>query len=314
MRPDLSAFAKAQFGVVTAEQGVACGFPVDEIERLCESGRWTRIRHGIYWPGQAPEPEDDPRGRHLVDVAAGLLAVKAQHLAVADASAAVLWEFASIEPLLPPAVTLLRPAGKVRLYPGLRVRVAAVPAGHVVRAPNGMPACSPARTLVDLARARPLRDVFVMADDALRRGLVTHPALQQVLADLAHTSGIRAAARSLGRADGRSESVAESFARAIFGELGLPVPELQVRIAAPDGRFVARVDFYFREFNVIVEVDGLCKYSAPEDVQREKRREDELRRLGYEVVRLVWADLMGDAERVRARILAARDLGRRRAG
>lgn len=46
------------------------------------------------------------------------------------------------------------------------------------------------------------------------------------------------------------------------------------------------------------------KYSSPEDLRAEKAREDRLREVGYEVVRLTWADL-DHPERVRAKILAA---------
>ena len=45
--------------------------------------------------------------------------------------------------------------------------------------------------------------------------------------------------------------------------------------------------------NVVVEFDGKVKYAAgdPEVLWDEKRREDRLRRLGYVVVRITWADL-----------------------
>ena len=54
-----------------------------------------------------------------------------------------------------------------------------------------------------------------------------------------------------------------------------------------------------------VEFDGAVKYSGADGRQAlvdEKHREDELRRLGYRVVRLTWRDL-ADPERV-ARLLA----------
>lgn len=72
---------------------------------------------------------------------------------------------------------------------------------------------------------------------------------------------------------------------------------------------------------MLVEFDGRSKYAAgsPEEAPAllfaEKRREDAFRRLGYEVVRLTWADLHRPAE-LRARIEAAlaRDRSRRHAG
>lgn len=86
----------------------------------------------------------------------------------------------------------------------------------------------------------------------------------------------------------------------MFAGLGLVQPEQQVEIRDDLGRFVARVDFLFRELNLIVEFDGALKYAGAdgrEALIAEKRREDALRRLGYRVVRLTWADLH-DPERV----------------
>ena len=67
----------------------------------------------------------------------------------------------------------------------------------------------------------------------------------------------------------------------------------QVRIADERGNFIARVDFLVDGTRVIIEVDGTVKYAAgdPKVLWDEKRREDRLRRLGYLVVRVTWAQL-----------------------
>jgi very-short-patch-repair endonuclease len=67
----------------------------------------------------------------------------------------------------------------------------------------------------------------------------------------------------------------------------------QVTITDRRGEFVARVDFLVDGANVVVEFDGKVKYAAgdPAVLWDEKRREDRLRRLGYVVVRITWADL-----------------------
>lgn len=53
-----------------------------------------------------------------------------------------------------------------------------------------------------------------------------------------------------------------------------------------------------------MEFDGLLKYASPADVRAEKAREDRLRELGYEVVRLTWQDL-ADPVGVHAKVRAA---------
>ena len=80
---------------------------------------------------------------------------------------------------------------------------------------------------------------------------------------------------------------------------GLPEPGVQITIYAPDGTFIGRADLGYPELGVLIEFDGLIKYSkllkpgerAPDVVLAEKLREDRLRDLGYLVVRLVWSEL-----------------------
>ncbi|MDQ2782240.1 MAG: hypothetical protein M3Y26_06850, partial [Actinomycetota bacterium] len=55
---------------------------------------------------------------------------------------------------------------------------------------------------------------------------------------------------------------------------------------------------------VLVEFDGRVKYTSQQDLWDEKRREDRIRALGWEVVRLTWADLRRPGV-VAARIEAA---------
>jgi very-short-patch-repair endonuclease len=79
----------------------------------------------------------------------------------------------------------------------------------------------------------------------------------------------------------------------------MPEPELQQNIYDEDGQFVARVDFCWQEQRTIGEFDGKIKYGrmlkpgqSLEDVLfAEKRREDALRDLGWQIVRWLWADL-----------------------
>jgi hypothetical protein len=96
-----------------------------------------------------------------------------------------------------------------------------------------------------------------------------------------------------------SESAGESVSRVRLHEEGLPTPELQQSIYDDHGQFVARVDFCWQEYRTIGEFDGKIKYGrmlksgqSVEDVLfAEKRREDALRELGWQIVRWLWADL-----------------------
>jgi len=95
-------------------------------------------------------------------------------------------------------------------------------------------------------------------------------------------------------ADGRSESVGESRTRLILRSFDLGIPTPQVEIRDDNGILVGRVDVLYEQRRTIVEFDGLVKYGGANGRQAliaEKRREDRLRDLGYEVVRVTWAEL-----------------------
>ena len=108
------------------------------------------------------------------------------------------------------------------------------------------------------------------------------------------------AAFVLSFADAASESVGESFSRALMWELGFEIPQLQFWVTR-DGRRIARVDYLWPRIRLAGEFDGLVKYLASQGLSRkspaevvveEKRREDEVRSAGYGMVRWVWADLL----------------------
>lgn len=183
--------------------------------------------------------------------------------------------------------------GKSRRDRRLRVHPPVSAADVTVR--GGVLVVNPALAVIQMASCQGLRAGLIAADAALARGLVTTGDLAGALA----SSGLAGeSARAVAMADGRSESSGESWSRLVFAGLALPAPELQAEIRDAGGRLVGRVDFLFRERRVIVEFDGRVKYEGADGrdaLFREKRREDALRSLGYQVVRLTWRDLSDPA-------------------
>ena len=141
---------------------------------------------------------------------------------------------------------------------------------------------------------------------------VTKEELNAGLLTMQRWPGIRAARRVVEFLDVRSESPGESASRVRLVEEGLPRPELQHEIFGPDGRFIARVDFYWKDHKTVGEYDGKIKYGRLlkpgeriEDVIfSEKLREDAARDLGFQVVRWIWPDLYR-AGLLRGRVLRA---------
>ncbi|WP_123914351.1 type IV toxin-antitoxin system AbiEi family antitoxin domain-containing protein [Georgenia muralis] len=178
-----------------------------------------------------------------------------------------------------------------------RHRVQTIPS---VTSVGGVLVTSVARTVVDLARGRPLASALPAADHALRTGAATREDLMVELDQVNGARGARRARAVVLAADGRSESVGESVSRARMMELGLPLPELQREFRDADG-FVARTDFWWESLRLAGEFDGRTKYGAggTEVLWREKQREDRLRLVVGGVVRWTWTDAW-DVDRFRA--------------
>jgi hypothetical protein len=99
------------------------------------------------------------------------------------------------------------------------------------------------------------------------------------------------ARRAMSFLDARSESAGESYSRVVLDRVGIRRPTLQYEVWHR-GVLVGRADFGWEEFRTLGEFDGKEKYgrllkpgqTSADVVFAEKRREDALRDLGWQVV------------------------------
>lgn len=168
---------------------------------------------------------------------------------------------------------------------------------------NGLCVQPLAEAIIEIAGREGLLQGIVVADAAMHEGLVT----REELMDAARRYGSRvgaADARLIGQlADDRIESPAESTCRwsMRFADIDV-IPQVEIRDV--EGGFVARVDFLVAGTRVVIEVDGLEKYTEPDELRRQARRQRALEDLGYVVIRVRTADLH-DLHRVVERVKAA---------
>ena len=164
---------------------------------------------------------------------------------------------------------------------------------------EGIPVTDMTRTVVDIARTVPFEPAVVLADQALRRQATSRERLSECLKRMGSVHGSRVAGRVIAFADPLSESVGESRSRVLLHRLGLPGPDLQVRVLRRDRSVIGRCDFGWEAFRTLGEFDGRVKYGrlvkpgqdAGDVVFQEKRREDELRDHRWEVARWTWDDI-----------------------
>lgn len=296
--------------VVMARQLAAEGFRPSEIARLVRRRELIRVRRG----GYVTEVPDDEREQHrqLIDAT---LRLSSTDVVVSHLSAAALHGLPIMRNTLD-RVELSRP-GRSGGYVRKSVHLHAVlltDADRVVL--DGRPVTTLARTTVDVARRLPERRGVAVADAALAFGMTVEQAAAAV-GRLGGCTGIGRARRVLDFADGRSESVGESEGRFVMAAAGLPPPTLQFEVYDERGEFVARCDYAWPEQRTLGEFDGLIKYgrllrpgeTSSDVIVAEKLREDALRDLGWEVVRLIWDDLSRPANlaaRVRRAFARAR--------
>jgi predicted transcriptional regulator of viral defense system len=274
-------------GLRTKSELTAAGKSPTQIRTLVRRGTLIQVRRGVYARGDlAAELRLRPFGDHMMRTAAALAAYGP---AVASHESAALIHGISLLRKAPQQVTLTRPVGLNRAgQPGLRVHSAELPDAHVT-VQQGMRVTTAARTVIDLARTLDFRAGVVTADSALHHKLASTDELAAIVAHCRRWPGISRAAEVVAFADRLAESVLESIARVVFSEVGLPAPELQVW--AGDAEIVGRVDFLWRRFRTVAEVDGLLKYAAPARAIEQLERDKRLRDAGFEVVHFSWQEI-----------------------
>jgi len=286
----LAARLSAQDGLVTAVEAHSCGYTNIGLHRLVAAGELFRARPGCFVDSRLLV-DASPETRHALTARAVSRGYRPPH-AISHVSALAIHGLPLLN-ITPGVVHLtLTKSGYPRTLRGLRVHLE-LP-DSVARQRGGSRVVHPAIAIVQSAALAGVAAGVAAADAALHTGQVTKRDLEIALGMARLGPGSRDARLAVELADARIESPGESWARVLFVSLGLPAVDPQVEIRDERGRLVGRVDFLFRAQRTVVEFDGLVKYGSADGRQAlvdEKRREDALRSLGYQVVRLTWRDL-----------------------
>jgi hypothetical protein len=278
---------------------MAAGYGDSEIRRRVRQGRWTRLCRDAY--AEVGLPGDGERAERVHRLLTRVIVHRlGEGVAISHQSAAIQFGLPSWGLDLG-RVQVTRSTGRARSDRSVQTHRSPLAPGDT-RMLDGCRVTSPARAVVEVACSTSYQVGVVVADAALRAGLVRPKELIATADRFQHWAGSPAARAAVRFADGLSESVGESRLRVLMANQGLPAPRLQVEIHAGNGELVGRVDFLL-EPRLIVEFDGVQKYGVHKyGVQKygvqptsalvaEKWREDRLRELGYSFVRVAWTDL-----------------------
>lgn len=290
--------ARSLGGVFCSGDAHRLGIDDQDVDRLVGRGEVVRVRRGTFIVSESLR-RATPEAAFALRVKA-VLRARGETVAASHQAALVLHglplhrvDLSHVD--LVAEVCRHRSKAGVTTHPDRGVAVVSV---------NGWRAVCVSSALVQVAASSGLASGVVAMDAALQRGACTRSELGRAAASLPlRFAG--AARRAVERVDPRSESVGETLARLLLVDLGFDVvSQRDLRDAL--GSLVGRVDLLVDDW-VVVEFDGAVKYGGAEGrdaLVAEKRRESRLVELGYEVVRLTWADLENPGEVLR-RIRAA---------
>jgi hypothetical protein len=158
---------------------------------------------------------------------------------------------------------------------------------------EGIPCTNTARTLLDLADVVSARRLADAIEGAERLRVLDGWAIEAVL----ERAGRRPAAAKLRKAlaayigapppPTRRELERRAFE--VFAEAGVPRPDVNVLVETAGGPF--EVDFCWPDRKLIVEADSYEFHGTRAAFERDRRRDQLLRRAGWTAVRITWRQL-----------------------
>ena len=159
---------------------------------------------------------------------------------------------------------------------------------------EGLPTTSVIRTVIDIARdGGTVRELEAAVDSAIRSRATTLDAILDRLAAMTGPGrwGVGRLYSVLSSSGGHT--VLERRFIELVQRARLPTPTPQV-VHRLDGRHVARVDFAFVDYGVIVEVSGGRGHSSPKERAKDARRRNDLQRLGLLVLEFTFEQVVHD--------------------
>lgn len=311
-------------GVVTVPEARQLGCGASVLKRLVRDDLLTRVATGVYVSTnrlESPMSDGEPlRGfaltehQHLLRLDA-LLRLHGSKVAASHQSAVLAWG-------LPTAASSLRRLHLVHTTRGRTARRRDTYTLHtcelddVITEHKGRLVVIPALAVIGQAMEVGLIAGVGCMDAAIVANRTTRNELQGMLERMRHSPRLGLARRALELADGLAESPGETRLRLILIDLGVNF-RAQHWIRIGESSTYYRVDFYLPELGVILEYDGLVKYShqrrpssdnshranAPatangsQALSAEKAREDDLRLDGFGVGRVTASTLAEDKVR-----------------
>jgi very-short-patch-repair endonuclease len=281
----LDEYLRQHDGVITLAQARRAGLSQDSINRRLRSGQWLRCVRGVYFVDDRPFTHE---ARLRVDV----WGYGAD--AVASGLTAAWWHRLTRFPPDIVEVTVPRNARR-RKRPGTRLRRRDLDPKDIVER-NALRVTAMPLTVVEAAVRR--GGGAKITDTALQR-YVDLEQLWRVHLRNKGRHGSPAARRLLQAASDGARSEAERLLIKLLRDNGITGWKANY----PIGGY--KVDVAFPKQKVAIEVDGWAFHSDHEDFEKDRKRQNIISLLGWQILRFTWLDLTEYPDRVIAEITFA---------
>jgi very-short-patch-repair endonuclease len=270
--------AREQHGVLSRRQLLDAGLSAKAVRHRVSVGRIRPVHRGVYAVGQLKLTR---QGRWM----AAVLACGAG-AALSHGSAGTLLRLGEFERQKSVCV----PPGNRHRRPGIRIHRAHLPISDVTTR-HRIPVTSPTRTLLDLATELTPRRLEAAVNAADWLDLIDPERLRS---EVAARPGARGAPALRAVLDAPTFAFTDSELERRFLRLvrdaGLPAPETQVPLHG------FRVDFLWREANLVVETDGLRYHRTAAQQTADRRRDQALAASGLTVLRFTHAQISHEGD------------------
>lgn len=269
-------------GVFTCRQALSAGVARPALAKLVKAGRIRRLARDIY--SFAAEPTDAvERHRELL---AAAMHKYGDRIMAAGNSALVAHDIPTYNADLSTARLLWRNGASTRVVGPLHI--ARPTRDFAYERVGAIMSVTEPVAFRQVAAWHGMLPAVVAGDAMLHRESCTRQDLVEVCATYSTYPGRAVADKALQHLEPLTESPGESILRVVAAQAGIAM-EPQFKVYDGDELF-ARTDFRIIGSRALVEFDGKLKYGGPENLWKEKQREDRIRRLRFGVERVIWQD------------------------
>ena len=278
--------ASRQHGVISRQQARELGLTRSRLRWRSSTRRWVRLFPTVF----RIEGSEETYQQQLKALSLWL----AKGFALSHHAAAALHGFARFKEG-PLEASCTR---NVRKRKGVTVHRVEALSHKDLASVEGLTVTSVTRLILDFAGVLSEHDFRALVDEALRRKLTTIDKLETAAKreTAARFKFLRELVDEYQGGNGPTESELEARALELIDLAGLPRPVKQ-RVVHVNGR-LRRIDFFWPQFRVVLEVDGFAYHASPKSFEDDRRRNNALVARNFVVLHWTWRAIHDDAERL----------------